>query len=398
MNERKAKLQRIYKIIMLLILTIVITFTVTTLFIYKEIKNMYTSEILGDNVSSDEIGLLKTLENFKSILEAKYIGEINEEDLIEGALKGYVAGLGDPYTEYLGKSEMEDFNEETSSQYVGIGVYVSNINNQIYVAGVMEGSPAEEAGIKAEDIIKKIDGVEYKGEELEKATAVLKDEEGTTVNITIERDGEELNVQVTRKKIKVEHVSSEMLENDIAYLQIDSFDSGVASSFKEKALDLINKGAKKIIIDLRNNGGGIVSEATDIADLFVEKDKTILITKGKGENDEKLTKAKIDPVIKDIPLVILVNENTASASEILAGALKELYGAKIVGKTTYGKGVIQTVYTLSDGSGLKITTDEYYTPNHNQINKVGIKPDYEVDLTSYTEDTQLNKAIEVLNK
>ena len=234
MNERKAKLQHIYKIIMLLILTIVITFTVTTLFIYKEIKNMYTSEILGENVTSDELGLLKTLENFKSILEAKYIGEINEEDLIEGALKGYVAGLGDPYTEYLGKSEMEDFNEETSSQYVGIGVYVSNINNQIYVAGVMEGSPAEEAGIKAEDIIKKIDGVEYKGEELEKATAVLKDEEGTTVNITIERDGEELNVQVTRKKIKVEHVSSEMLENDIAYLQIDSFDSGVASSFKEK--------------------------------------------------------------------------------------------------------------------------------------------------------------------
>ena len=398
MNEKKAKLQSIYKIIMLLILTIVITFTLTTLFIYKEVKNIYTSEILGGSVTSDEVGLLKTLENFKSILEAKYIGEINEEDLIEGALKGYVAGLGDPYTQYLGKAEMNNFNEETSSQYVGIGVYVSNINNQIYVVGVMAGSPAEESGIQAEDIITKIDGIEYKGEELEKATSVLKAEEGTTVNVTVEREGKEIDLKVTRKKIKVEHVNSEMLENNIAYLQIDSFDSGVASSFKEKALELINNGAKKMIIDLRSNGGGIVSEATDLADLFVEKDKTILITKGKNEKDEKLTKAKTDPVIKDIPLVILVNENTASASEILAGALKELYGAKIVGKTTYGKGVIQTVYTLSDGSGLKITTDQYFTPNHNQINEVGIKPDYEVSLTSSTEDTQLKKAIEVLNQ
>ena len=398
MNEKKATLQRIYKIIMLVILTIMITFTVTTLYIYKEIKDAYASGLLGETVNSEEIGLIKTLENFKSILEAKYIGEINEEDLIEGALKGFVDGLGDPYTEYLGKVEMEEFTEETNSEYVGIGVYVSNINNEICVVGVMEGSPAEEAGMQINDIIKKIDGVEYVGNQINEATSVLKAEEGTTVTVTVERDRKEIDLQITRKKIKVEHVESEMMEEDIAYLQIDSFDSGVAESFKTQALDLINKGANKMIIDLRNNGGGIVSEATDIADLFVEKDQTILITKGKNEEDEKLTKAKIDPVIKDVPVVILVNEATASASEILAAALKELYGATIVGKNTYGKGVIQTVYTLSDGSGLKITTDEYYTPNHNKINEVGIKPDYEVSLTSYTEDAQLNKAIEVLNK
>ena len=159
----------------------------------------------------------------------------------------------------------------------------------------------------------------------------------------------------------------------------------------------MNNGATGIIIDLRNNGGGIVDEATGIADLFLDKGETILITKSKKENNEEETKSERDPIVKDIPVVILVNEATASASEILAGALKDNYGATIIGKQTYGKGVIQTLYTLTDGSGIKITTEEYYTPNHNQINEVGITPDIEVDITE-NEDTQLQRAIEELTK
>ena len=169
-----------------------------------------------------------------------------------------------------------------------------------------------------------------------------------------------------------------MYKRQIAYLQVDSFDSGVAESFKKQVTELVNKGAKGIIIDLRSNGGGIVSEATGIADLFLKKDETILITKSKIAN-EQLTVSKNDAIITDIPVVILVNEGTASASEILAGALKDKYpNTTIVGMQTYGKGVIQQLLTLSNGAGLKITVEEYYTPNKTKINKVGITPDYEI--------------------
>lgn len=407
MENKRTRRQRVYRVIMLVILTAFISSMVTTIYIY----NKYEAKLLtntGDNStsnSSTESSIAKTLKMFKSLISSKYIYDIDEENLIDGALKGYVEGLGDQYTEYLTKEEMEAFTEEASSEYVGIGIYVSNVNNQIYVVGVMKNSPALEVGIQAGDIITKVNGVEYSGEEMSDATSVLKGEEGTTAEVSILRDENEIDFTVTRKKITVEHVASQMLKEDIAYIQINSFDSGVAESFKKQAEELLEQGAKKMIIDLRSNGGGIVDEATNIADLFVDKGKTLLITKGKSE-EEKVTKAETNAQIKDIPVVILTNEATASASEILAGALRDQYGATLVGKTSYGKGVIQTLYSLGDGSGIKITTDEYYTPNHVQINKKGLIPDYEVDLTvdeegyyetSIEKDAQLLKAIEVVN-
>ena len=343
------------------------------------------------------------------MLNQKYIGEIDEEKMLESAIKGYVEGLGDPYTEYLTKEEMSDFMEETNAEYVGIGVYLTEnkTDNTILVVGVMKNSPALEAGMQEGDVITKVNDVAYTGEDIDEAIKIMKGQEGTNVKVTILRDGKEIELDVQRKKINVEHVSSQMLENNIAYVQIDSFDSGVAESFKNQITELRNGGATKIIIDVRSNGGGIVTEATEIAELFLEKGETILITKGKKDKEE-LTTSEKDPIIKDIPVVVLVNEGTASASEILAGALKDKYeNTTIVGKTTYGKGVIQTLYNLSDGSGLKITTEEYYTPNHKKINKEGIKPDVEVDLTKdangYYEtgidkDAQLLKAIEILKK
>lgn len=409
MEDKNLKRQRVYKIIMLVVLVAAITFMLTTIVMYSKFEttyNMAGTTNSNSKLSSDETSLVKTLNGFKAMLKEKYIGEINESALIEGAIKGYVEGLNDPYTEYLTKEEMDDFMEETNAEYVGIGVYVSNdkSTNTILVVGVMKNSPALEAGIQAGDIIEKIDGVEYEGSKLNDATKVLKGKEGTTVNVTVIRDSKEVEMTVTRKKISVEHVASKMLDNKIAYIQLDSFDSGVSSAFKEQITSLKNDGAKGIIIDLRSNGGGIVDEATAIAQLFIEKNKPILITKNKSEKED-VTKSKEDPIIKNIPVAILVNEGTASASEILAGALKEQYGATIIGKTTYGKGVIQTLYNLSDGSGLKITTEEYFTPNHNKINKIGIKPDIEIDLTKdvngYYEtgedkDAQLLKAIETL--
>ena len=406
MEDNKIKRQRVYKVIMLVVLTATIVFMLTTFIMYNKFKEAYENGDTNKSAYVDSGSMIKTLQSFKAMLEEKYIGEIDDEKLLEGAIKGYIEGLNDPYTEYLTKEEMQEFTEQTNSEYVGIGVYVSNnrSNNTLLIVGVMKNSPALEAGMQAGDVIEKIEGVAYAGDQLNEATSILKGKEGTTVKVTVLRDGKEIDLEITRKKITVDHVASEMLDNKIAYIQIDSFDSGVKNAFEEQITQLKNDGAKGIIIDLRSNGGGIVDEATGIAELFVNKGKTILITKGKNQ-EEKTTKSTKDPKITDIPVVVLVNEGTASASEILAAALKEQYGAKIVGKTTYGKGVIQTLYTLTDGSGLKITTDEYFTPNHNKIHKVGIKPDVEVDLTkdeqgyyetSMEKDAQIQKAIEEL--
>lgn len=411
MEDKKLKRQNIYKVVMLVVLTATITFMLTTMVMYNKFSTSYGS--LGDKgtttgtTTTSYTDLVKTLETFKAMIKQKYIGEVDEEQMIEGAIKGFVEGLGDPYTEYLPKEEMAEFTEETSGQYVGIGVYLTNdkTTNTILVVGIMNGSPALDAGMQAGDIIEKVNDVTYTGETMDDAIKVLKGEEGTSAKVTVLRDGKEIDLTVTRKKITVEHVSSKMVEDNIAYLQVDSFDSGVAESFKNKITDIKNQGAKGIIIDLRSNGGGIVDEATGIADLFLKKGETILITKSKIAN-EQLTVSKNDAIITDIPVVILVNEGTASASEILAGALKDKYpNTTIVGMKTYGKGVIQTLYSLSDGSGLKITTEEYYTPNHNKINKEGITPDVEVDLTKNSEgkyetefdkDAQVKKAIETI--
>lgn len=406
MEDKKIKRQNVYKVIMLVVLTATIVFMLTTFIMYNKFETAYKNGDADKTAYVDSGSMVKTLQGFKAMLEEKYIGEINDEKLLEGAIKGYIEGLDDPYTEYLTKEEMEEFTEQTNAEYVGIGVYISNdrSNNTLLIVGVMKNSPALEAGMQPGDIVEKIEGIAYSGEQISEATSILKGKEGTTVKVTVLRDGKEIDMDITRKKITVDHVASKMLDNQIAYIQIDSFDSGVEEAFKEQITQLKNDGAKSIIIDLRSNGGGIVDEATGIAELFVKKGETILITKGKNEG-ENITKSKKDPIITDMPVVVLVNEGTASASEILAAALKEQYGAKIVGKTTYGKGVIQTLYTLTDGSGLKITTDEYFTPNHNKIHKVGIKPDIEVDLTkdsqgyyetSMEKDAQIQKAIEEL--
>ena len=395
------KKQRVYKALMLIILTAVITFIITTVGVYKTLGNSNVKYVTASSTST--IG--STLEYYKKFIEEHYIGQIDDDTMLESAIKGYFEGIGDKYSEYITKEEMQDYMADATGKYVGIGVYIANNTqtNKIVILAPMEGSPAEEAGLKAGDIILKIDGEEYAGEDLTAASNKLKAEEGTKVKIEILRGEETLEFEVERKSIKVNHIESKVLENNIGYISISSFDDGTYEEFVEKYNGLKEQNIKSLVIDLRNNGGGIVDEATNIADMFVEKGKTLLITTQKNGPEEN-TESKKDKEI-DLPVVILVNENTASASEILTVALKEnLDNVKVVGTTTYGKGVIQSIFTLKDGSGIKLTTNEYFSPNHNTINKVGITPDYEVELpegkTAYTvedgEDTQLNKAIELL--
>ena len=224
---------------------------------------------------------------------------------------------------------------------------------------------------------------------------------GTNVKITILRNNEEMEFNITRENIKISHISSDILDDNIGYIKISSFEGGCANEFQTAYEELASKNISSLIIDLRYNGGGIVNEALQIADLMIPKNEILLITKDKNE-EEEITKAKKD-VSVNVPIVVLVNEYSASASEILAGILKEDIQARLIGVKTYGKGVIQTVYPLSDGSGLKITTNEYYTPKYNKINKIGIEPTIEIKLPEEwqnmanvpaEQDTQLKKAIE----
>ena len=394
------KLKTFYKAVMLILLTSVITFLITSTAMYNQFKNNSNN---NTQVSQDEIS--RTFQLFRKYIGQKYIGEINDEDMIESAIKGYVKGLGDDYSEYITAKEMKEYMEDTVGKYVGIGVYIANDTetDQILVLMPIKGSPAEEVGIQSGDVITKIDGVEYKGSQLAEASDALKQEEGTKVNVEILRNEDILNFEVERRSIKVNHVESKVIEDNIGYIDISTFDEGTYEEFEKAWNELKDKNVKGLIIDLRNNGGGIVQEALYIADLMVEKDKTLLITTSKDDKEE-INSATKDKVI-DIPVVILINDKTASSSEILAAAVRENNdNVKIVGINSYGKGVIQTIFRLYDGSGLKLTTNEYYTPNRNSINKKGIKPDEEVNLpegkTVYTveenEDTQLQKAIEIL--
>lgn len=401
----KRNSQQVYKTIMLIIITVLITALVTTIVIYNFVIKSGKIAIKSEDNSSLS-GLEATLASFRSVLEEKYMGEIDDEALIEGAIKGYVSALGDPYTTYYTKEEMDELMEETTGNYVGIGIYMTLDleNNAIYVVKPMEGSPAEEAGIQAGDLIIKVDGKEYSGEELDQASNAIKGEEGTTVKLEILRDGETQELEVERRKIVVSHIVEKKFDN-VGYLLIEDFDGGCAKEFEEKYKELESQGIDRLIIDLRNNGGGVVDEAVSIADMLLDKDDTILITKDKKGNEE-ITKSEHNPTIT-MPVVVLTNGYSASASEILVGALQDNERATIVGTKTYGKGVIQEVDRLNDGSGLKITIEEYYTPNKNEINKVGIEPDEEIDLSdevkeqgTYTddEDNQLQKAIEIIKE
>lgn len=399
--EEKRK-YKIYKIVMIIAITMFVTFIVTSISLYIYFTN---NPLLITSNNSNLTEISKNLERYKEIIEKYYLGEIDERKLEEGAIKGYIEGLGDPYTEYISKEDMKDYLNDTMGNFVGIGIYmVKNTEyNRIQVLSTIKGSPAEKVGIQSGDLILKVDNIEYKADDMTTASNNIKGEEGTKVTVEILRNNQNLKYDITREKVKLNQVEGKVLSNNIGYIGFTSFDESTANDFKAKFEELNKSGIKSLIIDLRNNGGGIVDEALEIADFVTDKDSVLLYEVDKN-NNETVKKSKNVPII-NMPIIILTNENTASASEILAGALKDLGKAKTVGTTTYGKGVIQQIMRLNDGSGLKVTIEEYQTPNRSKINKIGIKPDENVELPKDIEnvlnieeskDTQLQKAIEML--
>lgn len=400
MNINKG--QKIYQVIMLIIIVALTSSLITTIVISKKVLPSMDIEKIAEQ---DGItGIEKSMAYLRAMLEDEYIGEIDDEKMLQMALKGYIAGVGDEYTVYYTPEEMQEQYETALGNYVGIGIYmiVNYEEGSITVVEVMEDSPAEKAGLQADDIITKVDGEEITKDNVSDMTNKIKGEEGTKVKLEIKRGEEIKEVEIERKKIEVSHIESKMLENNIAYIRVLDFDGGTAKEFKENYEELKNKGAESLIVDIRSNGGGVVDESIDMLEMICDKGDTLLIEKEKNGN-EIVQKSEENPII-DIPIVVLVNENSASASEIFAGALKDYNKATIIGTKTYGKGVIQTLTKLSDGSGIKMTTAEYCTPSGNSINKIGIEPNITVELPENIQeltdenDTQLQRAIQELKK
>lgn len=405
MDEEEKKYMTRVKVIVAIMITFVITFCLTIFLYGKYLSNkglMINSYQSSDNIV-DQLNALRT------IIEEKYKGEINDDKLTQAALKGYVSGLGDEFTEFMTSDEWEDL-DSSLSEFVGIGVYMAqlkNSNETVIIGTIDDDTPAAKAGIKAGDIIKEVnlEDVSTKGSEY--ISSKIKGNAGSTVKIKVLRGEEELTFDVERAEIKVYKIKHEMLQDNIGYIDFDSFTDTSYDEFKAAFEDLKNNGATSLIVDLRNNTGGYVDSALNIADLFVDSGKTLLITEDK--DGERYTQSSKNSKEIDMPVVVLVNEYTASASEILTGILKDYGIAKVVGTTTYGKGVIQEVYPdvlgKDIGGALKVTVSEYFTPNGNKINKIGIEPDEKVELDdsesaeiTKNTDTQLQKAIEILKK
>ena len=405
--NKQWKYKTIAWIFVFVVITVILTSSITYwITIGSKYNNLYqaTSDIDSEETveATETISDISTILNsFAEVIDENYIGDINKEEIIDSTIKGFVSGIGDEYSEYMTAAEWEDYQSSALGNYCGVGIYMTTDDNgNIVVVSTIAGTPAEEAGVQAEDIITAINGTSTAEMTVTDASNAVKGEEGTDVTITIYRNGEYIDYTMTRSDIKVYHVESEMLDDEIGYISLLTFDEGCSEEFETHMDNLINQGATKIIFDLRYNTGGLVDEALDIVDLFVDNGATTLIEMD-SKGNETVTKSETDKKY-DVEMIVLINEYTASSSEIVTGALVDNGIAETVGTVTYGKGVIQNVYSLSDGSVLKLTTAEYYTPNKNKINKVGITPDYEVELDETSSedgtvvDTQLERAREVL--
>lgn len=348
------------------------------------------------------------LEELKDILRATYYKNeaITDELLMEGAKKGMFSILGDPYTVYMNKEEYQALKESIGGSFPGIGVIINpNPDLGIEIVSPIEGTPAFRAGLKSKDIIKSVNGVQYSHLELDVAVKNIRGPVGESVTLEIYRPSENrtFEVVIVREIIHVEAIKSGMLIDDIGYLRMTQFDEDVAAEFEKHMDALIESGAKKLILDLRDNPGGALGQCIEISDMLTPPG---LLVTTEGPSVGAKQEFQGGEQIYDMPMIVLINNGSASCSEILTGVLKELDRATVIGTTSYGKGVVQTVLPHgNDGNGMKITISEYFVPNKTKIHGVGVKPHIELELSKEFErteaffnatDNQLMKAIEVL--
>lgn len=356
-------------------------------------KYIENPEVSGDN--------FKKLEKVLSVIESEFLYEYDMEKLEEGAIRGLVDALEDPYTEYFNISESEEFLQETEGEYEGIGIYmaIDTAKDMAIVLMPIPGSPAEEAGVLPGDYIVKVDDKDVKTVSTEEIAAMIKGKKETTVRVTFRRYNEDDTYEeyekiLTRRKVDLNPFSSKIIEENVGYINFTSFDEKAHSDFKNAIQNMKNETELKgLIIDLRDNPGGLLSTAAKIIDEILPTG-VITYTVDKNDNKEYIYS---DSRTLDIPIVVIINENSASASEIMAAAIKDYSKGAVVGTTSFGKGLVQQLKNLRDGTYLKITISEYFSPSGNKINEVGVEPNYIVDDSEdVEEDLQLNKAIEVI--
>ena len=346
------------------------------------------------------------LDVLMQLVDMYYYEDVDEDDMLESAALGLIAGIGDVYSTYYTKEDMEAFNEETEGEYAGIGcqLLADPSDQMITVTRVFKGSPAEEAGMRAGDKIVYVDDVYYSAYEMDDAVNVMRGEPGGEVKVTVLRDLETIDFDITREIVNINYVEYEILDGDIGYVMVYDFLGDAYEGFEEAINAFRSANVSGMIIDLRNNGGGLVDACVDMADLILPEGVVVTM---RDRNDQEEV-YRIDNAYFDVPMVLLVNEYSASASEILAGAVRDYGAGTLLGTKTFGKGVVQSALEFTDGSGIKLTTARYYTPSGECIHGVGIEPDITLELDEdaatiyginnlpHEQDNQLQAAIKVL--
>ena len=375
---------------------------------YKAGKN--STAVTGQNTNSGATADYGSFKSFVDAIKEKYYFDIDYEKMNTEIKKAIFSSLGDPYTQYMTEKDMKELQKTSTGKFIGIGVQVSvNENGEVVVVAPIKGGPSQKAGIQAEDIIVKVNDEEVKKNDLESTIKLMRgnEEVGSEVKVTVKRivDSKEkiLDFTVKREEITTESVISKLFDNGTLYVQITNFAEKTGADFEKAVDEGISKGAKSLIIDLRNNPGGLLTSVKQVADKLLPESTIMKIVDSKGkETIEKATGKGID-----IPIVVLINKGSASASEVLSVALHDNKKATLVGEKSFGKGIIQSIFPINNGGkteGIKMTVAEYFGPNGTKIHKVGLEPDYKVEQKNYSKigiehldsDSQLKKAIELL--
>ena len=409
------KLKKI--LITILVLALFLTSNVISYNLGNSSKKLADKKIIAKKDDNEKSGkkindeyVLERINEVKRMIDKNYYKKADDYDVLIGMLKGAVNSLKDPYSYYMTEDEYKKFNEETDGEFAGLGIYVSGSidDNLITVVAPMKGTPADRAGLKTDDKIIKINGKDFTADKMDDAVKIMRGKPGEKVKITVLRRDENgkakfIDFEIVREIIKVQTVSSKLLKDNIGYISISGFDTPTYNDFDKQYKELKKQGMKKLILDLRNNPGGLLTTSTQVVNTFLDGG-LIMYTLDKQNNKETINATK---GADDIKIVVLVNKGSASASEIVAGALKDRKRATIIGTQTFGKGIVQTVFNMPDGEGLKLTTSAYYTPSGVNIHGKGIAPDIKVELNkevktisidNLAKDNQIQKAIEILNK
>lgn len=328
--------------------------------------------------------------------------KIDDQKVVYGAIEGMTKSLGDPYTSFFNPEQAKRFQQDLSGSFEGIGVEIGVKKNQLTVVSPLEGTPGQKAGLKTGDVILKINGKDATDMTTEEAVSLIRGQKGTAVTLSIFREGWQSakDIKITRETIKIPSMKWELKNGDVAYIHIFEFGESLPADFKKAALEILSGPAKKIALDLRGNPGGYLEISQEIAGWFLPKGQVITIEDFGKDKEKKLYKSQGNANLANFPIIVLINEGSASASEILAGALRDDRNIKLIGQKSFGKGSVQEVVDLRGGSFLKITIAKWLTPKGNSISEVGLEPDIKIDITDKdienSNDPQLDKALEIV--